>query len=252
MKIRVKAMRLGAMAATFEEQLKDKEKYRNFSFEERLGLIVDAEWNKRQGSKLARCIRNAQLADPRASIEGIEYLPDRKLDRAEMLRLSTCHYMDEHRNILLEGASGSGKTFVACALGNAACRKLKTVRYMRIPELLDELSVAKGCGTFKKVIKDFKKVDLLILDEWLLRCVTPEELYDLLEIVESRGNRSTIFCSQYNSKGWYKRLGGDEESPVVEAILDRIIHTSYEIAIEGDISMRERYGLKPAKVSGVR
>ena len=245
----LKAMRLGAMAATFEEQLKDKDKYRDFSFEERLGLIVDAEWNKRQGSKLTRHIRNAHFAEPHASIEGIEYYADRKLDKAEMLRLSTCQYIDQHHHIILESASGNGKTYVACALGNAACRKLKTVRYMRMPELLDELSVAKGCGTFKKVIKDFKKVDLLILDEWLLRCVTPKELYDLLEVIESRCSHSTVFCSQYNSKGWYERLGTDDESPVIEAILDRIIHNSYEIVIEGDLSMRERHGLK-ARESG--
>jgi len=240
----LKAMKLGTMAAAFEEQLKDMDRYRDFCFEERLGLIVDAEWNKRQGSKLARHIRSAHFAESQASIEGIEYYPDRKLDKAEMLRLSTCGYIDQHYHIILEGASGNGKTYVACALGNAACRKFKTVRYMRMPELLDELSVAKGCGTFKKVIKDFKKVDLLILDEWLLRCVTSQELYDLLEIVESRCNRSTIFCSQYNSKGWYERLGTEDESPVIEAILDRIIHTSYEIVIEGALSMRERYGLK--------
>jgi DNA replication protein DnaC len=240
----LKAMRLGAMAATFEEQLKHMERYRDSSFEERFGLVVDAEWNKRQGSKLARHIRNAYFAEPNASIEDIEYYADRKLNKTEMLRLSTCQCIDQHHHIILESASGNGKTYVACALGNAACRKLKTVRYMRMPELLDELSVAKGCGTFKKVIKDLKKVDLLILDEWLLRCVTPQELYDLLEVVESRCNRLTIFCSQYNSKGWYERLGADNESPVIEAILDRIIHNSYEILIEGDLSMRERHGIK--------
>jgi DNA replication protein DnaC len=245
----LKAMRLGTMAATFAEQLKDLERYRDFSFEERLGVIVDAEWNKRQGSKLQRHIRNAHFAEPHASIEGIEYYADRKLNKAEMLRLSTCQYIDQHHHIILESASGAGKTFIACALGNAACRKLKMVRYIRMPELLDELSVAKGCGTFKKVIKDIKKVDLLILDEWLLRCVKPQELYDLLEVVESRCSRSTIFCSQYSSKGWYERLGTDDESPVIEAILDRIIHNSYEIVIEGDLSMRERHGLK-ARESG--
>jgi len=245
----LKEMRLGAMAVKFDEQLKNKEAYRDFGFEERFGLIVDAEWTRRQSNKLDRYIKNARFAEPYASIEGIEYYPDRKLDRAEMIRLSTCKYIDEKHHIILESVSGNGKTYISCALGNAACRKLKTVRYIRMPELLDELSVAKGCGMFKKTIKDFMNVDLLIIDEWLLRCISSQEVHNLLEIIESRHRRSTIFCSQYNSKGWYGRLGTEDDNPIVEAILDRIIHNAYEIRIEGDISMRERYGLK-ARESG--
>jgi DNA replication protein DnaC len=179
----LRQMRLGAMAHALEEQLLDQETYGRLEFEERLGLLVDAEWSKRQSNKLNRYIKNAQFANPEACVEGIEYHPDRKLDRAQMLRLSTCKFIDQGHHLILEGASGNGKTWIACALGMAACRKFKTVRYIRMPELLVELNVAKGMGTFKKTIKTFQKPDLLIIDEWLIRCLTQQESYDLLEII---------------------------------------------------------------------
>lgn len=119
-------------------------------------------------------------------------------------------------------------------------------RDIRMPELLDELTIARSSGELKKLLVSYKKVDLLILDEWLIRPLTPQEFYDLLEIAEARSQRSMIFCTQYQPVGWYTRIDSNSESdsPIAEAIMDRVVHNSYKILIEGRVSMRERKGLK--------
>lgn len=248
----MKSMKLSAMASEFESQLTDSS-YKDLSFEERLGLLVTAEWNRRQTNKVNRFIRNARFSAPSATIENIEYYEDRQLDKSQMLRFSTCQYVDDGHHIILKGASGNGKTYIACALGNAACRRFKSVLYIRMPELLDELNIARGCGELQKLLKSYKKVDLLIVDEWLIRCLTPQESYDLLEIMEARcgqqPNRSMILCTQYEPEGWYRRINPDPESdsPISEAIMDRIIHNAFDVTVGGRISMRERHGLNAAE-----
>lgn len=245
----LRSMHFSAMARELEIQLGDPTTYSQLGFEERLGLLVDAEWNRRQANKLRKRIHDAHLDFPSATMEGIEYHEDRGLDKAELLRYASCKYIEEEHHIILKGATGSGKTYIACALGNAACRKFKSVRYIRMPELLDELTISRAEGQFKKVSKAYAKVDLLILDEWLIRRLSQQESYDLLEIVESRSKHgATIFCTQYETNGWYDRINADsnQDSPIADAIMDRIINNSYVVAVKGKISMRERHGLKAA------
>ena len=157
-------MKLTTMARAFKEQLTTP-CISELSFEERFGLLVDQEWTSRKNNHLKKLIKKAKFAEYDANIEDIEYHADRKLDAAQIARLATCEYINEHHNILLLGATGCGKTYIACALGMAAIRNFLSVRYVRLPELLTELAIARGNGTYRKVIQQYKKPALLILDE---------------------------------------------------------------------------------------
>ena len=233
-------MKLGVMAGAFKQQLEDQGAM-ELTFEERFGLIVDAEWTARKNNRLTRLIRGANFDFPGACLEDVEYRPDRELDKALITRLGSCAYVRDSRNIMILGASGSGKTWLACAFGVAAARNFYTVRYARLPDLLGELAVARAEGTYRKALKQLAQVQLLIIDEWLLYDVKEGDVRDILEIVNHRHKRSsTIFCSQYDVGGWHEKLG---EPTVADAICDRIVHDSYTLLVKGDESMRKHKGL---------
>jgi DNA replication protein DnaC len=242
---KLREMKMGVMASAFRNQLDDKA-FNEMSFEERIGLMVDAEWTSRQNNRLTRLIRNAGFSIPEACLEDIEYHPDRELDKALITRLGTCNFIGEHHNIVIMGATGGGKTYLANAFGVTAARRLYSVRYVRLPDLLGELAVARAEGTYRKVIKLYKQAQLLILDEWLLYPLKDTEARDLLEIAEARYKKaSTIFCSQFDVGGWHQKIG---EPTLADAICDRIVHDSYRIVIgvsnrEDSRSMRQRKGL---------
>jgi DNA replication protein DnaC len=238
------AMRLSAMANAFREQLKTPA-LANLSFEERLGILTDIEWTSRKNHRLKKLIQDAHFDQPQAHIADINYTAKRQLDLALISRLASCTYIEEKHNIIILGATGSGKSYLSCAFGIEACKQFYSVKYVRLPDLLTDLAITRGEGTIKKLLQQYQKVNLLICDDWMLVALRESEARDLLEIIHRRHKKaSTIFCSQFAPAGWHKKIG---EAALADAILDRIVYDSYTIEIHNDKdgqSMREVYGIK--------
>lgn len=244
-------MRLTAMADAFRIQMDDF-KMKDIPFDDRFGMLVDIEYTSRKNNRLKRLIRNAGFEQPEATISAIDYTSGRKLNKNLINKLATCDYITDYRNIFITGATGSGKTYMACAFGMEACKQYYSVKYIRLPDLLIELQDARQNGNYSNVLKKYTNPVLLILDEWLLLKLTETEARDVFELIHKRRKRSsTIFCSQYRESEWYHQICGGE-STLADAIMDRISYDSYKIDIESidpkkDLSMREVYGLNPAE-----
>lgn len=231
-------MRLSVMAQAYRD-LDELPGAADMTFDERFAMVVDAEWDARRVNKRTRLLRQAGFSDPEANVADIRYDADRRLDKTRMTELSNCEWVRNHRNVLITGASGAGKSWIACALGVAACNAFFSVRYVRLPEMLDELAVDKD-DEWLKMKKRYLKCDLLILDDWLLEKADGKRARELLEIVEGRlRTGSLLICSQFSPAGWHSKLG---EGAIADAVIDRIVYRSEVIHIEGDESMRKRIG----------
>lgn len=230
-------LRLPGMLRAYKEQSKLNE-INELNFEQRFTLLVDAEVDSRHNHQIERLIKNAQLSDKGACIENIKYYDDRRLNKNVIEQLATNEYIVEGKNIIIVGATGTGKSYLACALGNCACLEGKRVLYIRLPDLITDLTLGKEQGNYKKVLKRYEKADLLIIDEWLLIPANDMAQQYILEIMERRyRSKGIIFCSQFSSESWHKRLGG---GALADAILDCVVSKSVTIKIEGNQSMRTR------------
>lgn len=193
-------MHMSPMADAFRNQLKDIT-MKDVAFEDRFGMMVDIEYATRKSNRLQKLIKDAGMEQSDASIAAIDYQSGRKLNKALITRLASCEYISECRNIFLTGATGSGKTYMACAFGMEACKQYYTVRYVRLPDILLELQTAREEGNFVTVLKKYTKPTLLIIDEWLLMKLSEAEARNLFELIHKRRKQSsTIFCSQFEEK----------------------------------------------------
>lgn len=230
-------MRLSTLARAWREQELDPS-YKDMGFDERLSLLIDAEWDMRRINKRTRLLRSANFSVHEANITDVCYDADRQLDREKIEDLARCTWIRDGLNLILTGSTGAGKSWLACALGVCACNNFYSVRYVRLPQLLDELALAKETGKFARWQTRHIKCDLLIIDDWLLVNLTEKESREVLEIIEARhGVRSTLLCSQYSAGGWHAKLG---EGAIADAVIDRLVYSSHVIHIEGKESMRKR------------
>jgi DNA replication protein DnaC len=226
----MKTMRLDGMASAWTEQ-QQQPSTTQMSFDERLGFLVDAEWIHRENKKMKRALHEAKLRLAQACVENIEYSARRELDKAVVRQLASCRWVDEHQAVLITGMTGTGKSYIACALAHQACRKGFRALYRRATRLFDELKLARADGTYPRLLAKLARVDVLIIDDFAIAPVTDAQRADLLEILEDRyGSRSTIVTSQLEPKLWHDYLA---DPTLADAICDRLLNNAHRLVLKG-------------------
>jgi len=228
-------LRFSGMAAALEEQMK-MDGLQDIGFEERLGLLLDHEQAVRDTRRLKTRLSKAKLRQ-NASIEDIDFRHPRGLDKSLVLRLADCQWIKSHNNLIITGPTGVGKSFLACAYAQKACREGFNTLYLRMTKLFEDLSLAKGDGRYLKLLTSFAKADLLVLDDYGLAPLTREQRHDFLEILEDRHElKSTLVTSQLPIEHWHEQIG---DPTLADAILDRLVHSAHKIKLKGE-SMRKK------------
>lgn len=227
---RLKSMRLEGMADAWRAQQSDAQS-QALAFDERLGLLVDAEWSHRENIRVVRALREAKLKHSQACVEGIDYSAARQLDKATMRQLATCRWVREHQSILITGATGVGKSYLACALAHQVCRNGFRALYRRASRLFDELKLARADGTFARLLARLARMDVLIIDDFAITPITDLQRSDLLEVLEDRyATRSTIVTSQLAPSHWHDYLA---DPSLADAICDRLLSNSHRLVLHG-------------------
>ena len=228
-------LRLTGMREAFEQQLAQPATH-ELAFEERLALLLDREILARDNRRLTRLLKAARLRLPAACPEDIDYRQPRGLQRSQVAQLAGCQWIRQKHNLLLTGPTGTGKTYLACALGNQACRQGLSSRYFRVPRLLEQLAIAHVDGSYPRLMQQLSRTDVLILDDWAIAPLTAAQRNDLMELIEDRhGLRSTLIASQLPVEHWHDYLG---EPTLADAILDRLLHNAHRLPLKG-ASMRK-------------
>ena len=236
---KLKELRLGAFADAWLAQQADPDSA-SLGFDERLGLLVDAEWSARHNKRLARNLREAKLKFPNACIEDIDFPPRRQLDKTVVRQLATCKWIENHQSIVITGATGVGKTYLACALAQHAIRKNYRAAYRRLSRLFDELALARADGSYVRLLAQLARTDVLVLDDWGMTPIREAERRDLNEIMEDRwGNRSTIVTSQIPVAKWHDHIG---DPTTADAVCDRILNNAQRIVLKGPSRRKQEDG----------
>ena len=231
---KMQAMKMADMAEAFTQQLRSSD-YTELSFEERVGLMIDCEYTAREQRKLTRRLRAAKLRYS-ASLENVDFKAPRKLKRQQVLSLGSCSWIQERHNLILTGPTGIGKSYLACAFVERACRKGFNAYYVRTPRLLHQLAVGRGDGSYSRLMARLARLHLLAIDDWLLAPLKPQERHDLLEVIEDRSEgASTLIASQLLVDDWHAVIGDPNQA---DAICDRLLHHAHRIDLKGR-SMRD-------------
>lgn len=233
---KLQSLRLSAMADAWQQSQKNTA-YAELSFDERFGILVDAEFLARENRTISRRLREAKLRIPSATVEDIQEPLKRGIKKEVLRDLASGAWINQHLNVIITGATGVGKSYLACALGHSACRQGRRVLYRRVSRLFDEIKLSQASGDYIKLLAKLARADILILDDWGIGALNEQQRHHMLEILEDRyGRRSTIVTSQLPVEKWHDHIG---DPTIADAVLDRLVHNAHRLKLKGPSKRKE-------------